>query len=183
MTLRIPSIGDELTLASAWTFPCFWEGRNHLFIEKMRPELMARRGQVESVAITLPAGAVLSVQRIYIRQGKKDFDSLTFSLRSVPLPDAVDAEGAAGHKKPRKAKKVSKKATGRFWVKLQDANKIQVARSGEDLAAQATELLKTLAASGLVDAAMKAKVIPLPHGAKWMTDEEFREMHDYAKGC
>ncbi len=53
--------------------------------------------------VTLPAGTILTVDRIYLKKGIGDYDSITFRISHYP-PD----------------KKVKK----RFWVKLKDANAI-----------------------------------------------------------
>lgn len=115
MKLWIPSIGDELRLTADWTFPCFTPHGNHKFIAKMRPDTEGR--SCYSVAITLPEGTVLSVQRIYIRSGKKEWDSITFSIKELPTSD--------NGRKSATMKKTSKKAIGRFWAKLRDVNEIE----------------------------------------------------------
>ena len=51
--------------------------------------------------ITIPKNIHLVVRRIYIRQGKKDYDSVTFSI-----------------------KKTKKFKGGKFWASLEDVNKI-----------------------------------------------------------
>lgn len=55
----------------------------------------------------LPAGTELTVSRIYIRNGKSQYDSITFLAKNF-----LDING----KKVRSA---------RFWVKLEDANEIE----------------------------------------------------------
>lgn len=50
----------------------------------------------------LPAGTILTVARIYIRQGLSSYDSMTFSINSHP----------------------NKKIKGRFWAKLKEVNTI-----------------------------------------------------------
>ncbi len=116
MKMRIPSVGDQIRLVEDWAFPCFWASGNHKFIQQMRPDTNGQ--DVNSVAVTLPKGTVLCVRRIYIRSGKKEWDSLTFSLKSLPVsePEAPP--------KGRK-KKTSKKASGQFWAKLRDVNEIK----------------------------------------------------------
>ncbi len=135
MKLCIPSIGDELRLTEDWTFPCFTERRNIDFIKKMRPDVIPEdasrytHNDTQSVAITVPKGSLLSVQRIYIRSGKKEWDSITFALREVPRalpPEPEPATAGKGRKKkPTAPKKTTKKATGRFWAKLRDVNEIE----------------------------------------------------------
>ncbi len=123
MKMFIPSIGDEIRLLEDWTFPCFRAGGNYNFINKLRPDTDGQ--DVESVAVTIPKGAVLSVQRIYIRSGKKEWDSLTFSLRSLPIPPKPEPETPTKSRKSKTPKKTSKKASGRFWAKLRDVNGVE----------------------------------------------------------
>jgi hypothetical protein len=59
----------------------------------------------EHATVTISAGAVLSVDRIFIRKGMDDWSSLTFFLKELP--------GATFKKKPR------------FWAKLHDCNNIE----------------------------------------------------------
>lgn len=64
--------------------------------------------------MTLPAGTVLSVDRIYIRKGVGDFDSITFLITDCP-----DKRFA-----PKKARGFLPGGC-RFWVKLDEANRIE----------------------------------------------------------
>jgi hypothetical protein len=107
MKLNIPSIGDKLILASDWKFTIHMEYRNRSLLEVMVPEewknaKYSRYG--ESVCeCTLPKGIELTIERIYIRKGMKEFDSVTFRAKD-----------------PNKTKSKSY----RFWVKLVEANRI-----------------------------------------------------------
>lgn len=74
-------------------------------------------GVAKFAPIMLPAGTKLKIQRIYIRQGQKGFDSVTFTVSGLPA-DAADKVPALAKKKP--------KDVGRFWVKLEDANQMAV---------------------------------------------------------
>lgn len=114
MNLYIPSLGTQLVLAEAWTFSLVSEQRNDtlamlLGIEWALPQGgWSYRPQMTSL-VTLPAGTVLAIDRYYIRQGKSEYDSVTFNLVSHPeLP-------------PTKKSKIA-----RFWVHLRDANYIQI---------------------------------------------------------
>lgn len=62
----------------------------------------------------LPAGTVLVMDRIYIRKGKDDFDSITFLVESSPMP-GLKGTGKRGF--------LSGKV--RFWVRLEEANNIE----------------------------------------------------------
>lgn len=115
MKMLIPSIGDKIVLTSDWEFACFEEYRNIKFIKKFKPSAVIRdnywrRDSMQSFSITLPVGTVLRVDRIYIRSGKKEWDSITFSVCKHP------------HFTEMKRKIV---ADGRFWAKLEDVNEIE----------------------------------------------------------
>ncbi len=117
-TLYIPTIGDVLTLAEDWTFTLHAESRNmdlhHLLSDPPRHSNGAidyHNYVREPIPVTLPAGSVLKMDRIYIRKGVSDYGSVTFWLTDCP-------------NKAWAPKKVGGTAVGRlrFWVKLHDAN-------------------------------------------------------------
>lgn len=56
------------------------------------------------IEVTFPVGTQLSVDRIYIRRGAESFNSVTFRTTKI-CPEKI-------------------LRSGRFWVKLKDANKI-----------------------------------------------------------
>lgn len=119
MRLFIPELGTQVILTEDWTFDLHFERRNETFGKKMgltaphNPKYPDWKGfnwwQADSppVAVTLPVGTILTVNRIYVRQGNKAFSSVTFSAK-IPNP--------TGKGKP--------KGMGRFWVKLAAANTI-----------------------------------------------------------
>ena len=121
--LFIPALGTEVVLAEDWTFTLHKESRNSGFAEGL--DIAERRVQVhagsyqdngttetyryttkhtvwpaqaKSWEVTLAAGTVLRMERIYIKQNQGRFDSVTFR----------DVGRSHRH--------------GRFWVKLADAN-------------------------------------------------------------
>ena len=147
MQLCIPRIGSILILAEDWTFNLYFEHRNNSLLEVFSPdgtsvrryygwtekdfekfkscgaELCIEKAMTESqldraydtyratnsrdnyyLKVTFPKGTPLKVDRIYIRNGVQAFDSITFRT-TKDCPD----------------KKFRSK---RFWVKLNDANKI-----------------------------------------------------------
>lgn len=59
----------------------------------------------KSITATLPAGTVLTIDRIYIRKGASDFDSISFFLDGAKLPGRKGIHSRV-----------------RFWVKLDDVN-------------------------------------------------------------
>ena len=114
MNLFIPPLGTEITLAEPWTFNLYFEYRNFSAMEFFgvtEPESKKwdYYREERSEKITLPAGTLLKVDRIYIRKGARDFDSVTFYMKGgskvVPF-----AKG-----KPKAI---------RFWAKLPEVNKI-----------------------------------------------------------
>lgn len=69
--------------------------------------------KTNELEITLEKGAVLTVDRIYIRKGAKDFSSISFWLKydSITIPS-------------RYTRKETKRGI-RFWAKLNDCNNIE----------------------------------------------------------
>lgn len=109
MRLNVPTLGTELVLAEDWSFDLHAEYRNHDFWCAVSDE--EYRYDSTKTRVTLPAGSKLKVDRIFIRKGAGDYDSMTFWL--VDCPNKAWAP-----------KKVGGTATTRlrFWVKLDDAN-------------------------------------------------------------
>lgn len=115
-SLYIPTIGDSFTLAEDWTFTLHDEYRNtdmRSIIEGEAFQQLVLRHNWKDVQVTLPKGSVLKVDRIYIRKGVGDYDSITFWLTDCPNK-AWAPKKAGGTAAGR----------GRFWVKLADANNI-----------------------------------------------------------
>jgi hypothetical protein len=128
MRLFIPKLGEKLTLADDWTFALHWEYRNTDFIERVdgraqaykqehdaywesgrNPLLEPKRPHPSKVfpqPFTLPRGTVVTIDRIYIRKNADDYNSVTFRVKKGDCPDAT--------------------IYGRFWVKLDDANKMEI---------------------------------------------------------
>lgn len=118
MRLFIPEIGTKLRLTKPWTFRLFSEERNETLFKRLGLEMAPRyvpRGDGTMkwndrsghfVEATLPAGTLLTVDRVYIRHGASDYSSLTFRMPKEPIKGA-------------KFKKCV-----RFWAKLADVNRI-----------------------------------------------------------
>jgi hypothetical protein len=115
----IPSIGDKLKLTDDWQFPCFVERRNAKLITALRPDVkLSQTGHgvdMQTVMLTIPKDAVLRVDRIYIRKGKKEWDSITFVITRHP---SIPSKGFSG--------------VGRFWAKLVDVNGIKFEHYEDD---------------------------------------------------
>ena len=149
MQINIPSIGDKIELTKAWTFDVWSERRNEdlgraLGLKLDKPNTSWREQQwvgqatepyevtdrtgskylfqyigsevIVAGQCTLPKGTVLTVDRIYIRKGAEDFDSISFFI--------TKAEDTRFKVNKEDKKRAFKKGRIRFWVKLDDANKI-----------------------------------------------------------
>lgn len=126
MRLYIPALKDELTVAADWKFSLYLEQRNSSLITLVEghdldwefwdkaikyayrnwiwipTDEYAKRYPCD---FKIPAGSVLIVDRIYIRKGAKEFDSLTFRVKSSPDERLTKC---------------------RFWAKLSDVNTMEV---------------------------------------------------------
>lgn len=127
----MPLIGDQFILRSDWTFSLFTEYRNEtLFLAKglFGPKTSRYWGihsniprdhpirETGCMDMTLPAGTILQIDRIYIRKGAEDFDSLTMYI--VDSPEAV----LKPWKKIKPGSKSTANGTVRFWAKLPEMN-------------------------------------------------------------
>jgi len=124
MKLYIPEIGNQLRLTSDWTFGLYNEDRNATLMEKLGDIRKTTWGgnNYGTIPCTIPAGAVLKVDRIYIRKGISEYSSITFlwvGERTEPREELRDPRywGEAKVKIPRKPV--------RFWAKLDDVNNIE----------------------------------------------------------
>lgn len=123
--LYIPKLGDALTLAQPWSLTVHGEYRNESLLTYMDKwdEYLQRPHRADywtpevpwTTPHTFPAGTVLVVDRIYIRAGGEDFNSVTFR-----------AKGFTGTKKLWNGK-TQKMKTLRFWAKLDDVNTMIIA--------------------------------------------------------
>lgn len=110
MKMFIPTIGTIITLTKNWEFDIHEEYRNYACLQLLFPDQKIDQYGWRNGKPTPPRkfafkkGSVLKVDRIYIRKGKAEYDSISFVLQH-------DSSGEIS-KKPR------------FWVKLADANTI-----------------------------------------------------------
>lgn len=131
MKLFIPSIGDKLELIQKWEFPVYLEYRNYPLLSRLRPGINYSYCDEGSIMASLPKGTILRVDRIYIRKGKSDWDSVTFAIVSAPddnkrlkLTTESDTRHTTLHI-PEANKKLERKLKGsRFWAKLDNVNEI-----------------------------------------------------------
>ncbi len=78
-------------------------------------DAQAKTIATNELVITLPAGTVLAVDRIYIRKGSSDYSSITFYAKGLGETEV----------KNRWSGKTTKWKAQRFWAKLSDCNKIE----------------------------------------------------------
>jgi hypothetical protein len=121
MKLYIPENGDEIKLAADWTFNLYNEDRNQTLMEKLgdkRRTIGSWHKDYGSVPATIPAGAVLKIDRVYIRKGSKEYSSITFLWKGEALPSKIETYSNGDTCKiPRQPV--------RFWAKLADVNNIE----------------------------------------------------------
>ena len=133
LRLYVPTNGDQLRLTADWTFTLYSEeygDRNKTLQERLGNKKVERgsrwggkyMGYPAKTQVTLPAGTILQVDRVYIRKGNAragsvdaDYDSLTFQI--IGHPTWTNAERPAFSK--------NKKVFARFWAKLRDVNTIE----------------------------------------------------------
>lgn len=105
MKMFIPTIGTEFKLSTDWTFDLHDDRRNETLIKQLGivyPERNWRDPANDIQQVTLLAGTVIKIDRIYIRKGNSGYDSVSMW---------ATIEGQKGKK--------------RFWVKLHDFNNIE----------------------------------------------------------
>jgi hypothetical protein len=115
MLANFPVIKSQYKLLSDWEFGLHTEYRNESILRAF--ELVV--GSIWHYGrnntphrVTLPAGTVLQVDRIYIRKGAEDFDSITFYIVDSPN-ERLLSWGKGG---------LSPKYAVRFWAKMTDIN-------------------------------------------------------------
>jgi hypothetical protein len=132
--LFIPPLGTELTLAEDWTFNLHYEYRNVTLLEHLgvNCDVLRRRYHYsynKPIKVSIPAGEILTVDRLFIRKGASDFESVTFLWKGKKTEKKVEtrhgtAFPADGEGKPRNfTYEATRPARAvRFWAKLVDAN-------------------------------------------------------------
>jgi hypothetical protein len=120
--LIVPDIGTVLRLAEDWTFDLYEEYRNKSMMNAVGLSYQSRYHPdgMPNWQVTLKAGAMLSVDRVYLRKGAGDYSSLTFFVRSKPEATAV--RDGKEYKLAGKFRMPGVSGAVRFWVKLADVN-------------------------------------------------------------
>lgn len=149
MQFFVPACGTEFVLTEPWTFLLYVESRNESLFnafghyvtdlkweevdgysgygvslpDSLREQISSNSGRHwrstnKAAQISFMPGARLRVERVYIRNGQKgEYDSITLSVLETSHPFLLHAGKTKSGKK--------KKKLARFWVKLNDFNKIQ----------------------------------------------------------
>jgi len=134
MKLYIPALGEQLRLTVDWTFNLYDEDRNSTlmeFIGDTRSTGWVLNKQHTSIPCTIPAGSVLKIERIYIRKGQGDFDSVTFTWpgkKTMARTVQRKVDVWRGHGQPMESHFVTDKIQSRvvrFWAKLDDVNNLE----------------------------------------------------------
>lgn len=128
---NIPELGTNIVLAEDWTFPLHHEPRNDSLFEVMG---MAHEHNWRDEPdppphpVTVPKGAALTIDRIYIRKGAKDYSSVTFRwpgqkttrrTKTFTYRECVNG--------PERSHSYTIPAQGvRFWAKLADVNRMVI---------------------------------------------------------
>ena len=141
---NIPDIGDCFQLVEDWEFPLHLEGRNHTLINRVKPGMEYGYGESDNtLLVTLEAGTVLGVDRIYVRKGKSEWSSITFFVKHAPGDTSREKVGVRTSRWDRyyhKSRKESqpeerpeeKRKGARFWAKLDAVNEMHVKRISKD---------------------------------------------------
>lgn len=107
MNLYIPKVGEKIVLMENWTCNIYAERRNLSVFEALgiKVKTSYTLDDTNTINLTIPKDTVLIFDRLYIRKGDSgDFDSVTFKIENSPNTDLKNT---------------------RFWVKLDEANKIK----------------------------------------------------------
>jgi hypothetical protein len=113
--LMVPGISTVMKLAKDWTFRLHKECRNNDMLGLFGKSSTWKDSGEVAGDVTIKAGAELSVNRVYIRQGADEFSSYTFFLKKGAT---VEMDG--------KIVVTNGKGKVRFWAKLSDVNKMAV---------------------------------------------------------
>lgn len=101
--MLVAPLGTVLRLTKDWTFTLKHEHRNAALHKAFKTPPRDWGSKEPDPVVTLPAGSVLKLDRIYVRKGVSDYDSLTFYLKAAHKGDMY----------------------GRFFVSLTDCNNME----------------------------------------------------------
>lgn len=118
MNLYVPRPGESIRLTQDWEFTLHSEDRNETLIRFLGHDYQRHWGPSTPLCTAkIPAGSVLKIDRVYIRKGMPDWDSITFHWKGRKL--AARTEEVFGRMTKIPAKTV------RFWVKLDETRTIE----------------------------------------------------------
>lgn len=105
-----PTIGTKLNLNAEWKFRLYQEYRNRGLVAALKITDFIIDGagyyRQQYQTVTLSPGTILRIDRVYIRQGQSEFDSITFIIVETPMQE------------------LKGKKRLRFWAKIKDINGI-----------------------------------------------------------
>jgi len=144
MKLFIPTIGTLLELRKQWSFGLYNEYRNESYFAWAGLHFLSyaetrdlpvgsfdKNGDLPPTIVTLPSLSRLRVDRIYIRKGVGEFDSVTFLLQGAKTASKVEkrtyrvVKGLGQHENHEYERKIPARGV-RFWAKLDDVNNMDV---------------------------------------------------------
>jgi hypothetical protein len=137
MKLNIPTIGTTLTLMEDWTFTLLPEYRNETLYEMSGIPYKSSHNGGTPTLVWLPKGTTLVVDRIYIRKGNADYDSLTFRVvgASTQRRKVMQSHWSYAERRPdgtypeperTEVEVTVPRKPVRFFAKLDDVNKMEV---------------------------------------------------------
>ena len=138
MQFYIPSVTDQIRLTADWEFPLFFESRNDSLLTRIKPDVTYGYRDRGSILAVLKAGTVLQVDRIYIRKGKGEWDSVTFWIKFAPGDKdrrKVVRRSSYCHEQQLQGVDPTQEMKfkgARFWAKLEDVNAIEFEKVSDD---------------------------------------------------
>ncbi len=106
MNLYTPEIGAKLILSEDWSMILYDEYRNDALFKAFNLQRGKTHNNKKNQLIVIPKDTILTVRRVYIRQGLSAYSSITFSIAKKESPNK-DLWGV------------------RFWSSLNDVNQIK----------------------------------------------------------
>ena len=90
MQINIPNVGDHLELNCDWDIGLSNNYDNSVMLERLGVTVtFAMEVAGTKTLTTIPKGAVLKIEQIYIRKGAADLSSLKFLWRNPPTGKSV----------------------------------------------------------------------------------------------
>ena len=136
MKMYIPRLGDQIRLTKAWDFALYNESRNMSLLEvlgdtrKQAYPWSHSPVEMTGVTATIPEGTILKIDRIYIRKGNEEFDSVSFTWPGMRTRTRIEERTVTNYTGSNtiETSVIKEKIPARpvrFWAKLDDVNKIE----------------------------------------------------------